>query len=213
MRLPMILIGALAALGLSAGASLACSCLRAESAASHAAMADVVFAGRAIDTRRLGPNEAATSFRVEAALKGRTGGVVQVGHGLESAACGVTFRPGERVLVLASRGPRGELRTSLCSRPQFPEAEYRRALAGGTLPPPRPGPDWPPSAGRCRADRAEFAVGRRYTPGLGRQAQNASGAAVLRVRLPGQPYTQDYSLQRLNLDLDRRGRVAGVVCG
>jgi hypothetical protein len=85
---------------------------------------------------------AATTFRPVEVWRGRAGRTVVVRHAVDGAACGVTFAPGRTTLVLADRDglsapARGwrrlerrgvPLRTSLCSRPWFPLADYRRAL-------------------------------------------------------------------------------------
>ncbi len=202
MRPILALATGLLALVLSSGAALACSCMRPQSAAAHAASADTIFVGEAIGEARRRDREVVTRFRVEQVLKGKMSPTLLVRHGLDSAACGVQFQPGARVLVLARRGEGGELETSLCSGPMFPEAEYRRALN-------MPGPQ----AGQCDARAAQFAVGARYSQRLGARAQRAAGAGSLRVRKPDMAYTQDLRSDRLNLDLNRNGRVRRVVCG
>lgn len=131
------------ALSAAAGHAAACSCLRAETAEGHLASgrAELVFKGRVIGTRGFRDGTAATTFRTTEVLKGQAGRTVVVRHRLDGASCGGTYAPGRTVLVLADReGPvdygRGRrpqsgaypLRTSLCSQPQFSEAEYRRAI-------------------------------------------------------------------------------------
>ncbi|MCI4644092.1 MAG: hypothetical protein MRY64_04855 [Hyphomonadaceae bacterium] len=146
------LLGALALL-LAALPALACSCMRAESAAAQAETADIVFIGRVIDsgpvgdprgwwkqvsdwaTGRPAPRmiEDITTFQVDEALKGAPGRNVPIRHvnGNHSATCGVSFPRGEAVLILAYRQHDGSgYATSLCSMPQFPVEEFRAALTG-----------------------------------------------------------------------------------
>ena len=205
MRPALAIATTLTALALSAGSALACSCLRPESAAQHAREADVVFKGTPIGSRRTREGDAVTVFRVGDVLKGRLGSTVEVLHGTSSAACGLTFRPGQPVLVLADRAAGGRISTNLCWQPMFSERQYRQALGGGGR---GPGP-----VGRCEPLRAEFAVGEAYTRRLGERALQRSGARTLRVRRPGEAYTMDYRPDRLNLDLDRMNRVRSVSCG
>jgi peptidase inhibitor I78 family protein len=199
---PLTFLLTLVASTLAAGAALACSCMRAESPAQHLSNVDLAFFGAPVAAQPVGRGEMETRFRVEESIKGRAPRTVTVRHRLESASCGLRFRPGERQLVLASRSERGGWTTSLCSQPQFSTAEYRRAADG------RPGP----GAGRCDARAARFALGQRYSPWLGERAREASGAATLRVRRPGEAHIQDLRTDRLNLDLNRNQRVVGIVC-
>ena len=67
-------------------------------------------------------------------LKGRAKGTVVVHHQLDSAACGVTYRTGASVWVFAHRSPEGRWHTGSCSAARFPEAEYRRAARGQSVP-------------------------------------------------------------------------------
>ena len=204
MRPALAVATTLAALALSALPALACSCLRPQSAAEHAQRADVVFQGTAIGSRRAADG-AVTVFQVGNVLKGRLGSTVEVTHRTDSAACGVTFRPGETTLILADRAPDGRVSTNLCARSMFPEREYRQALRGGGR---GRGP-----ARQCEPVRAEFAVGEAYTPRLGERALQRSGASSLRVRRPGEAYTGEYRPDRLNIDVDRMNRIRGVSCG
>ncbi len=201
MRLPLFAFVA-AIMTLASGAAMACSCLRAESAGQHLERIDLAFVGTVTDVRRAEGDQLVTRFRVHETLKGRAARTLSVRHRTQSAACGMRYKVGERALVLANGSDAEGWRTSLCSAPQFPVSEYKRAASG-----------WLPGHGAtCDADAARFAVGQRYSEPLGDRAKAASGAATLRVRRAGQPYTQDRRADRLNLDLDRRSRVARVVC-
>lgn len=198
-RLTALLLGA--ALAAIAAPALACSCVPPGSAAAQMQSADVVFKGVPVSRTSNPRGDATTVFRVQEVLKGRPAGQLTVRHRLDSAACGVNFEPRRSVLVIANAGEGGGLRTSLCSMPAYPEAEYRRAAQGR------------PPAARCDARAARFAIGQWYTPPLGARAQRAAGANQLRVREPGRAYTQDLRMDRLNVDLNRNGRVRDVVCG
>lgn len=127
------------------GSAAACSCLRPDTAEGHLASshAALVFKERGVGTRSFGDGSAATTFQLEEVLRGRAGRTVEIEHAVDSAACGMSFTPGRSVLVLATRRAPGTqasrssrrggaapvLSTSLCSQPQFPEAEYRRAMS------------------------------------------------------------------------------------
>ena len=120
------LVGGALAASLAAGPAVACSCAFPQSPAQHLEISDVVFKGRVL--RSSGDiSRAATTFRVETALKGKAAGELTVDHTVPGAACGLTFTPGETTLVFAYRS-QGKLWTNACSRARFTEAEYRAAL-------------------------------------------------------------------------------------
>lgn len=77
---------------------------------------------------------------------------------------------------------------------------------------PKPAPDGEPP-GACHGDRAQFAMGLPYSPGLAEQARAASGAATVRRKEPGKMYTQEFREDRLNLETDENGRIIRVACG
>ena len=128
-----------AALGAStlvaaAGAALACTCVPHASAAEQLADADLLFKGTVVEERVEGRVSAVTTFTVTEVIKGPAMRRVRLNHPLDEAACGVRFRAGTQVLVFAHRAPDGTLNTGLCSRPRFPEAEYRAAARGEPVP-------------------------------------------------------------------------------
>ena len=128
-RIAHILAAALALVAISASTAWACSCLRAPDAESHLAGASVMFSGYVQSTKvdRQAGGSAVTRIRVVRTLKGRPLPVRVVRHGTDPAACGIAFRRGQFVTVLASASKDG-LRLSLCgSTPQFPLADYERA--------------------------------------------------------------------------------------
>lgn len=68
-------------------------------------------------------------------------------------------------------------------------------------------------AGACNAAPVQDLVGRPATQELGADALRRSGARALRWIGPGQIVTMDYRTDRLNIDLDGRGRVKALRCG
>lgn len=65
----------------------------------------------------------------------------------------------------------------------------------------------------CREAAASFALGERYSDRLGRRARRAAGARVVRKIEPGRAYTMEFRSERLNVEVDERGRVRSVRCG
>jgi hypothetical protein len=118
-------------LAFGGGVALACSCARYANAAAHAAEADVIFRGRVISTAPDGQYQQHTTFEVLETLKGEARATLVVRHGgaaLAGAACGIVYRVGAEVLVIA-HGGEGDLVTSSCSAPRWDIAAYRAALA------------------------------------------------------------------------------------
>jgi hypothetical protein len=125
MRTVLASLAAAAAL-LSAGGALACSCAPPTSAAEQLAATDLAFTGRVLGTRVGRDGSAVTRFRPTSVIKGQASGVVAVTHHTDDATCGLTYRKGASVLVLADRDG-GSWRTGLCSAPRFSEAGFRQA--------------------------------------------------------------------------------------
>lgn len=69
------------------------------------------------------------------------------------------------------------------------------------------------AAGRCDAATLGNLVGREATQALGGEALRRSGATRLRWIPPGAAVTMDYSLARLNIELDAKNRVTRLRCG
>ena len=69
-----------------------------------------------------------------------------------------------------------------------------------------------PMAG-CKEEKARFVVGEPYSDELAERARQASGANVVRKTVPGGADTMELRADRLNLDVDRSGRVQGARCG
>lgn len=93
------------------------------------------------------------------------------------------------------------------------------ALAACAGPPPpvhaEQGDKTPPVLPRdqCNAAKAQFAMGKTYTPELGQQAGKAAGASVVRRLNPGEIVAMIYMIGRLNLELDTSGTIISVRCG
>lgn len=130
--------------------ALACSCLRAESAAEQAETYELVFLGTVIDTGaardprnvwqrnwdwmrgRPAPDfrDTITTFQVDETFKGQPGRNIAIRHlgGEHSAACGVDFLIARQQVILAYPRAEGGYSTSLCAMPQFSQDDYRDAL-------------------------------------------------------------------------------------
>lgn len=65
----------------------------------------------------------------------------------------------------------------------------------------------------CDAGAVQWMIGELPDDALVERARLAAGAASVRVIAEGMMVTQDYRDDRLNLDLDARGRVRAVRCG
>jgi uncharacterized protein involved in type VI secretion and phage assembly len=83
-------------------------------------------------------------------------------------------------------------------------------LAAGcaTAPPAEAGGD-----GRCDAAKAGRLIGRERSEALRAEALRLSGASTLRWIAPATMVTMDYREDRLNLRLDRAGKVVKADCG
>jgi hypothetical protein len=98
-----------------AAPAAACSC-RPPTEASVLASSDVALQGRVTRVSKVG-GETGRVFaviRVEKSLKGRLPRVITVETRASSAACGIAFRPGERVRLGADRKGRNYA-SGLCS--------------------------------------------------------------------------------------------------
>ena len=65
----------------------------------------------------------------------------------------------------------------------------------------------------CRVAAAHFVLGKAYSDALARRARRRAGARAVRKIEPGQVYTMEFRADRLNLEVDRRGRIRAVRCG
>ncbi|MEA3002964.1 MAG: hypothetical protein QOH81_1752 [Sphingomonadales bacterium] len=91
------------------------------------------------------------------------------------------------------------------------------AMTIGAAPPPPAAPDAYPVRGetghKCDAARAKKLVGRKRSPRVEAEALRLSGGGTVRWIPMGAMVTMDYRADRLNLRLDRKGRILGVSCG
>lgn len=79
--------------------------------------------------------------------------------------------------------------------------------------PPIESPPLPPANAACDAAAASAVVGRLARVEVTEEAQRLSGAETVRVIGPGQPVTQDYRPDRLNLETDAQNVITNVRCG
>jgi hypothetical protein len=68
-------------------------------------------------------------------------------------------------------------------------------------------------SGTCNAAAAADAVGKPASAALQSELITKTLAKTLRVVRPGDSVTQDFSSQRLNLEVDGGGRIVGARCG
>jgi Peptidase inhibitor I78 family len=68
-------------------------------------------------------------------------------------------------------------------------------------------------AGTCKAGPAHALIGKRPTKAMIERARIRAAAKNVRIRKPGFAYTDDYRTDRLNINLDRLGKVVRVFCG
>lgn len=75
----------------------------------------------------------------------------------------------------------------------------------------------PPAAdaehGRCNAEAAAFAVGKKASPELVEQARAKAGAKDVRLLKPDDMVTLEYRSDRLNLNADDNSTITRVNCG
>jgi hypothetical protein len=65
----------------------------------------------------------------------------------------------------------------------------------------------------CGTGKTRALIGRQRSPAVEREALRLSGAGIARWIPPGTMVTMDYRPDRLNLHVDRRGRILKVNCG
>ena len=116
------------------------------------------------------------------------------------------------VVALSSIGCAGG--SDVRSTPTAPSPDQNAASNdGATRSPQPPSPDRPPATGTCVAEPAQFAVGQKASAALLERARVAATASIARFIRPNEAVTLEYSGARLNLYLNERDVVQGVVCG
>jgi hypothetical protein len=70
-----------------------------------------------------------------------------------------------------------------------------------------------PAEGACDDTKAVWAVGQTADGDVLERARLDAGAEVARFLRPGQAVTMEFSVRRLNLDVDTGNTVTGVRCG
>lgn len=68
-------------------------------------------------------------------------------------------------------------------------------------------------AGACDAAKARGLIGRMRSEAVGAEAKRLAGAAALRWVPMGAMVTMDYRPDRLNIRLDKDGRILSLDCG
>ena len=71
----------------------------------------------------------------------------------------------------------------------------------------------PPVARECRAEGLDSLIGKTRSSGVESRAKRLSGAHTVRWIAPDSAVTMDFRTDRLNLELDRRGRITRARCG
>ena len=69
------------------------------------------------------------------------------------------------------------------------------------------------TARNCEGAHLEALIGRRRNAATESLALHLSGAGIVRWIRPGQMVTMDYRPDRLDLSLDRNGRIVRATCG
>ena len=71
----------------------------------------------------------------------------------------------------------------------------------------------PPPPGKCVADGLSGLTGKTRGEAVTRDALRLSGAKTIRWISPGMAVTMDYREDRLNLDVDDKGKITRAHCG
>lgn len=153
-RIAVVLVAAAALLPLSADPSWACSCAPA-SPRAHAADAEVIFTGTAVDVPDLILTTRYTvQFRAAVAYKGPVRPVMRVTTMMNGGSCGYEFEEGTRYTVFAD-AERGRLETHLCTATTTGDIDADRFGLSGTSmghpPDLRIGSGWWPSVAAALA--------------------------------------------------------------
>ncbi|HYJ29883.1 MAG TPA: I78 family peptidase inhibitor [Allosphingosinicella sp.] len=86
-------------------------------------------------------------------------------------------------------------------------------LAGCATPAPEPeGQTVEHGAGECDATRVQDLIGRQRSEAVGAEAIRRSKAQYVRWIAPDSMITQDLREDRINIDVDARGRITGLRC-
>ncbi len=74
-------------------------------------------------------------------------------------------------------------------------------------------PGMPAPGVQCDAYGLGSFVGQQRTPGVENRIKRVSGAKIVRWLEPGSVMTMDFRSDRLNIEIDKRGRITGTRCG
>ena len=74
-------------------------------------------------------------------------------------------------------------------------------------------PPPPPPGTSCKADPAQYAIGRAQTAPLVEEIRQRSGAHIARILRPNQPVTLEFLAERVNVVVDADNKITAVRCG
>ncbi|MBC9031717.1 hypothetical protein IAG41_04870 [Sphingomonas sp. JC676] len=74
-------------------------------------------------------------------------------------------------------------------------------------------PEMPAPGVQCDANGLGRFVGQQRGPRVEMRAKRVSGARTVRWLEPGSVMTMDFRADRLNINVDKRGRITGARCG
>lgn len=65
----------------------------------------------------------------------------------------------------------------------------------------------------CHAQRLQKFIGNKYNPRMDKNFSKISSAKSVRIIKYGAAITEDYSLERLNINVDLNGKISKIWCG
>ncbi|MCJ0763189.1 I78 family peptidase inhibitor [Variovorax terrae] len=74
-------------------------------------------------------------------------------------------------------------------------------------------PAAPSAAAGCKADAAQFVIGRSIDAALQEEARVRSGAETVRTLKPNQMVTMEFIATRLTINVDGEGKATSAHCG
>lgn len=82
-----------------------------------------------------------------------------------------------------------------------------------TVPPPPMGDPLPPATTQCRAEGAQWAIGRAATPDVVERIRVETNSRIARVLRPGQMVTMEFNGERVNITVNERDAITAITCG
>lgn len=74
-------------------------------------------------------------------------------------------------------------------------------------------PSQPGVSGTCQADSVQWAIGHHADQATLARIRRESGAGLVRPIAPGQAVTEDYRIDRINVELDDANVIIRISCG